>query len=380
MARPELSLIIPIYNEEEVLPELHARLQALLATLGVATEIVFVNDGSKDRSLSILKELAAKEPRYRVVGLARNFGHQRAITAGMDAVRGDATVVIDADLQDPPEVILAMLEKWREGYDVVHGLRRTRAGETWFKLVTARIFYRLFAKLIPIPVQLDAGDFRLMSRRVIRTLRSLGETHRFVRGMVAWVGFKQTAIEYDRAARFAGETKYPLRKMLSFAADGIASFSVLPLRLAIYLGVTMAAASILCGMLAVFAHSVLHTTVPGWTTLVLVVSLLSSVQLVITGVLGEYVGRIYEQVKGRPLYVVADRINFGSSSRRSLSPRRGRRVRASTAQPAKPAEPALEAGGEEPRAADDEREATGEARTMLGMAPPKVKPDESGDR
>jgi len=310
MPRPEVSLVIPIYNEEEVLPQLDARLRELLDRLGTTAEVVFVDDGSRDDSLSILRDLVAGEPRYRALSFSRNFGHQRAITAGMDATRGKAVVIMDADLQDPPEVVVEMLAKWREGYDVVYGRRRSREGETPFKLLTAKIFYRLFAAMIPIEVPLDTGDFRLMSRRVVIAMRALRETHRFVRGLVAWVGFKQTAVEYDRAARAAGTTKYPLRKMLAFAFDGIASFSVLPLRMATYLGVTVGAASVLYGISALFAHVVMHATVPGWTTTVMLVSFLFSVQLLVTGVLGEYVGRIYEQVKARPLYVVGERIGW----------------------------------------------------------------------
>jgi polyisoprenyl-phosphate glycosyltransferase len=312
--RPELSLVIPIYNEAEVLPELERRLDALMEKLPASSEVIFVNDGSKDASLDHLRGMAAREARYRVLSFARNFGHQRAITAGMDRSRGRAVIVMDADLQDPPEVILEMLEKWRDGYDVVYGRRRTRAGESWFKLVTAKIFYRLFASLIPIEVPLDAGDFRLMSRPVVNTLRSLRETHRFVRGLVAWVGFKQTEIEYDRAARVAGETKYPLRKMLSFAIDGIASFSIQPLRLATVFGVLTGTTSILYATAAIISY-LAGRTVPGWTTTVVLLSLLSAAQFFMIGILGEYVGRIYEQVKKRPLYVVAEKINFGRPKR-----------------------------------------------------------------
>jgi dolichol-phosphate mannosyltransferase len=308
MPRPEVSLVIPIYNEEEVLPQLDGRLHAMLDKLGVDSEVVFVDDGSKDRSLELLRAMVAREPRYRALSFSRNFGHQRAITCGMDASRGKAVVVMDADLQDPPEVIVEMLAKWREGFDVVYGRRRSREGETWFKLVTAKIFYRCFAAMIPIEVPLDAGDFRLMSRRVIVAMHELRETHRFVRGLVAWVGFKQTAVEYDRSARAAGETKYPLRKMLAFAFDGIMSFSILPLRLATYLGLLVGLASVLYAMVAVFVHFVIKTTVPGWTTTVVLVSLLFSVHLLVMGVLGEYVGRIYEQVKDRPLYIVGEHV------------------------------------------------------------------------
>ena len=310
MPRPELSLVIPIYNEEEVLPQLGERLADLVKRLAVDCEVVFVDDGSKDGSLEQLRALAAREPRYRVVSFSRNFGHQRAVTCGMDLARGKAVVVMDADLQDPPEVVVEMVQKWREGYDVVYGRRRSRAGESWFKLFTAKIFYRLFASMIPIEVPLDTGDFRLMSRRVVQTLRGLRETHRFVRGLVAWVGFKQIAVEYDRAPRAAGETKYPFRKMLGFAFDGIASFSIVPLRLASYVGLLVGVFGVGVMIWALTTWALGHT-VQGWTTITILISFLFSVQLVIIGVLGEYVGKIYEQVKRRPLYVVGERINFG---------------------------------------------------------------------
>jgi len=311
MARPTLSLVLPIYNEEEVIPELHGRLQAFLEALGTDAEVVFVNDGSKDKSIEQLRALAKKEPRYRVVSFSRNFGHQVAITAGMDYARGKAVVVMDADLQDPPEVVLEMVAKWREGYDVVYGKRRSREGETFFKLLTAKWFYRVFAAMIPIEVPLDTGDFRLMSRKVVLTMRELREAHRFVRGMVSWVGFKQTALLYDRPARFAGETKYPLRKMLRFALDGITSFSTLPLRFATYLGMIISAGSLLVAVWAAVSKLVYHSTVAGWAALTVLVAFLAAVQLLMIGILGEYVGRIYEQVKGRPLYVVAETVNAG---------------------------------------------------------------------
>ncbi|GAC1361698.1 MAG: glycosyltransferase family 2 protein [Polyangiales bacterium] len=310
MARPTLSLVLPIYNEEDVIPELHARLQDFLRALALDAEVIFVNDGSKDRSMTLLRDVARAEPRYRILSFARNFGHQTAITAGVDHARGRAVVVMDADLQDPPSVVLEMVQKWREGFDVVYGKRRKREGETVFKLVTAKLFYRLFAKMIPIAVPLDTGDFRLMSRRVVIALRALRETHRFVRGMVAWVGFKQTAVLYDRPGRFAGETKYPLRKMLRFALDGITSFSILPLRFATYLGVFISMCSVGVAVWALVARFILRSTVAGWTAEVVLVSLLAAVQLLMIGILGEYIGRIYEQVKGRPLYVVADRVNL----------------------------------------------------------------------
>lgn len=310
MTRPTLSLVLPIYNEEEVIPELHIRLQEFLRKLGVSAEVVFVNDGSRDRSMELLRGIAQGELRYRILSFARNFGHQTAITAGVDYARGQAVVVMDADLQDPPEVVLEMVEKWRAGFDVVYGRRRSRAGESWFKLVTARIFYRLFSAMIPIEVPLDTGDFRLMSRSVVVALRELRETHRFVRGMVAWVGFKQTEVLYDRPGRFAGQTKYPLRKMVRFALDGITSFSVLPLRFSTYLGMLTSLGSLGVIVWALLAKFVYHHVVQGWTGLIIVVALLASVQLLMIGILGEYIGRVYEEVKRRPLYLVGDTVNL----------------------------------------------------------------------
>ncbi len=310
VARPILSLVLPIYNEEDVLPELHTRLQDFLGKLGLASEVIFVDDGSRDRSMELLRGLSGAEPRYRVLSFARNFGHQAAITAGVDYARGKAVVVMDADLQDPPEVVLAMVEKWRAGFDVVYGRRRRREGETWFKLVSARVFYRVFAAMIPIEVPLDTGDFRLMSRRVVVALRELRETHRFVRGLVAWLGFKQAEVLYDRPGRFAGETKYPLRKMLRFALDGITSFSILPLRFATYLGMVTSAGSVGVIVWALLAKYIFKHVVQGWTAIVIIVALFASVQLLMIGILGEYIGRIYEEVKRRPLYVVGDAVNL----------------------------------------------------------------------
>jgi dolichol-phosphate mannosyltransferase len=315
MARPTLSLVIPIFNEELVIPELDRRLRAFLGEVGGGVgeswEVVFIDDGSKDQSLSMLRALAANEPRYKVIALARNFGHQMAITAGVDAADGDAVVVMDADLQDPPEVVRAMVAKWREGLDVVYGVREKRHGETWFKRLTAALFYRfLRAMLGGVKIPVDAGDFRLMSRPVILTLRALREHHRFVRGMVAWVGFRQGEVRYERPARFAGETKYPLKRMIKFAIDGITSFSIVPLRMATWLGVCAGFLAIITVGWAIYTKLFVKGVVTGWTTIMIAVAFGSSAQLLMTGVLGEYVGRIYEEVKRRPLYVVAERLNL----------------------------------------------------------------------
>lgn len=313
MPRPKLSLVIPVFNEEETLPELDRRLRGLLGQLpeiGEAWEVVFVEDGSTDRTRVLLAEIAKHEPRYKAIVFSRNFGHQAAITAGVDRAEGDAVVVMDADLQDPPEVIAAMLERFRGGFDVVYAVRRRRRGETIFKRFTAALFYRLMRMTTGVVIPVDVGDFRLMSRPVVLTLRALREHHRFVRGMVAWVGFRQAAVTYDREARFAGETKYPFRKMVRFALDGITSFSILPLRLATWLGAVAGLLAVAVGIWAVAVKFLVRGTVPGWTTIMILVALGSSAQLLMTGILGEYVGRIYEEIKRRPLYVVQDELNF----------------------------------------------------------------------
>lgn len=319
MTGPTLSLVLPIFNEEEIIPELDRRLRALFADigpeLGDAWEVVFVNDGSSDRSAELLRRMAAGEPRYKVISFARNFGHQMAITAGVDRAEGQAVVVMDADLQDPPEVIKEMIARWREGFDVVFAVRSRRHGESWFKRATAALFYRVLrATLGGVSIPVDAGDFRLMSRPVVLTMRALRERHRFVRGMVAWVGFKQTAVIYERPARFAGETKYPFRKMLKFAIDGITSFSTVPLRVATWLGIAMGGLALLGGLWALYVRLFNRGVVQGWTAIMILVAMGTSAQLLMTGILGEYVGRIYEEVKRRPLYVVAEEINLASGA------------------------------------------------------------------
>lgn len=318
MQSPTLSLIIPIYNEEAVIPELDRRLKAVLSTwadLVDSWEVLFINDGSKDDSLNQLRKMAEAEPRYKVLSFARNFGHQMAITAGMDRAEGQAVVVMDADLQDPPEVVREMITLWRQGFDVVYGVRRKRAGETIFKKLTAAAFYRLLrAMLGGISIPVDAGDFRLLSRPVVLAMRALKERHRFVRGMVAWVGFRQTAAYYDREARFAGETKYPLSKMLRFAIDGITSFSTVPLRFATWLGVLAGLGAVVIALWAIYIKLFVTGVVQGWTTIMILVALGTSAQLLMIGVLGEYVGRIYEEVKRRPLYLIGEEINTDQGS------------------------------------------------------------------
>jgi dolichol-phosphate mannosyltransferase len=276
----------------------------------LAVEWIYVNDGSRDSTLSVLRELTGVDDRVRVISLARNFGHQMAVTAGIDAASGDAIVIIDADLQDPPELITEMVAQWQLGYDVVYGTRIDRAGESWFKLASARAFYRLLNRLSEVPIPLDTGDFRLISRRVADALREMPERDRFLRGMVSWVGFKQVALPYRRAPRFAGQSQYPLRKMFRFATDGILSFSSAPLRVSVGLGITAAALALAGIVYALVLRLFTDIWVEGWTALMIAVLFIGGVQLISIGILGAYVGRIYNEIKRRPLYVVDERIGF----------------------------------------------------------------------
>lgn len=308
-----ISLVLPVYNEEPVMSELLKRLRQFLdeSDRSGTWEAIFVNDGSKDNSRALLEAACREEPRFKLINLSRNFGHQIAITAGMDRAEGDAVVIMDADLQDPPEVISEMLQRFAEGYDVVYAVRRRRHGESWFKRASASVFYRTLKRVVGVDIPTDTGDFRLMSRRAIMALRGLREANRFVRGLVAWIGFRQTAVYYDRSARFAGETHYPLHKMLRFASDGIVSFSTLPLRLATFLGALSGAIALSVALWVLVAVVSGAYIVPGWATLMLAVSLASSAQLLMIGILGEYLGRIYDEVKRRPLYLVDDTHNLG---------------------------------------------------------------------
>lgn len=305
--RPLISVVVPCYNEEEVIIETHKRLAQLADDNGyVDFELLYVNDGSKDRTLELLKGIAKADDRVRVVSFSRNFGHQLAVTAGIDQAKGDAVALIDADLQDPPEVLVEMIAKWNEGYQVVYGVRSDRPGESRFKLLTAFIFYRFLGMLSDTPIPVDTGDFRLMDRSVVDVLRHMPERDRFVRGLVSWVGFRQLAVPYRRAERFAGSTKYPLRKMLKFASDGIISFSVKPLKVAVLMGSTCAVLACLGIVWALITRLLTSNWVPGWTATIISVLFLGGIQLLCTGILGEYVGRIYMQSKGRPLYVIQE--------------------------------------------------------------------------
>ena len=307
MSSLPLSVVVPCYNEEACLAELHARIaRAASAVAGDNYEIVLVNDGSRDRSWEIMRELAATDPRLVAVNLSRNHGHQLALTAGLDLCSGERILIIDADLQDPPELLQQMVEEMeRQQADVVYAVRRARAGETAFKRGTAKVFYRLLSKLAEIEIPLDTGDFRLMSRRALDALLSLPEQARFIRGMVAWVGFKQVPIAYDRAERHAGQTKYPLARMMRFALDAVTGFSTAPLRFASHFGLWLVAASALLVAYIGFAF-LTGRAIQGWTSLMLVVVVLGAVQMFVLGMIGEYLGRLYIEAKRRPLYIVSE--------------------------------------------------------------------------
>jgi glycosyltransferase involved in cell wall biosynthesis len=310
-AKQALSIVVPCHNEEEVVKETVSRLETFRRELAdLDCEFIFIDDGSRDRTRELLKGFAAERAHLKLIGLARNFGHQIALTAGVDAANGDAVVVIDADLQDPPEVIHRMIEKWREGYDVVYGTRTDRAGESAFKRLTARAFYRFLNRMSDIPIPLDTGDFRLISRRVVETLRAMPERDRFVRGMISWVGFRQVSVPYRRAERFAGETKYPLKRMLRFAADGIISFSTKPLQVSIVMGIACASAALLAIAYVLYLRLFTSIWVEGWTAMMIAILFIGGVQLLSIGILGEYVGRIYSEIKNRPLYVVQEYVGF----------------------------------------------------------------------
>lgn len=304
--KPKITIIAPVYNEEPVLPELYRRISEVMDAAGDSWELLLVDDGSGDRSADIIAELHAQDARVKGISFSRNFGFQEAVTAGLDYALGDAVVLTDADLQDPPEVIPEMIAKWREGYDVVYGVRESREGETWFKLLTAKLFYRIIHRITSVNIPLDTGDFRLMDRRVVNSLRSMRERNRFLRGMVPWVGYRQTGVHFKRAPRFAGEAKYSsFRRMFKFAMNAITSFSYLPLQMATYLGFTIAA---IAG-LAILAVVILrlfgpHPALTGQATTLVAVLFLGGVQLISLGIIGEYLGRIYDEVKGRPLYLV----------------------------------------------------------------------------
>ncbi len=310
---PTYSVVVPAHNEEGVIEELAARLTEVMDALDGDAEIILVDDGSRDRTYELMLEAASVDPRFRLIRLSRNFGHQIALTAGVDLAAGDAVIVMDADLQDPPEVILDLAARWREGYDIVYAVREVRDGETRFKRATASAFYRAFNRISEVEVPLDVGDFRLVDRRALDVFSQMRESNRFVRGMFSWIGLRQTGVPYHRHERFAGETKYPLRKMLRFAATGVVSFSAAPLRAALNLGFFVSIVSFVILVWSVIVKVGGFFNVPGWTSILVVVCFIGGIQLVVLGVIGEYIGDIHAEVKRRPLYVISELENFPDS-------------------------------------------------------------------
>lgn len=306
LPRPQYSLVLPIYNEEDTIPELVRRLGELMDKFDGEAEAILVDDGSSDSSYELMLAAREMDPRFKLLRLSRNFGHQIAVTAGLDAASGEAVIVMDADLQDPPEVALDLAARWREGYDVVYAVREERHGDTPFKRATAAGFYRLFKRMSDVDVPLDVGDFRLVDRRALDAFRSMRESNRYVRGMFSWIGFRQVGVPFTREERFAGETKYPLRKMVKFATDGIVSFSAYPLRLALKVGFVISAFSFVLGIVFLVSRLAGFYSVPGLASIAVLVAFLGGIQLLLLGIMGEYIARIHDEVKGRPLYLVSE--------------------------------------------------------------------------
>lgn len=316
-----LSLVIPVYNEEAVVPLLRHALQQFTRELQGEAEVILVNDGSTDLTLQQIVDWAREDDHVKVVNFSRNFGHQIASTAGLDYATGDAVVLLDADLQDPLHVIHQMIARYCDGYDVVYGQRKARLGETWFKRLTAWLFYRLMRTLVHKDLPVDAGDFRLLSRRCLNALQQMRETHRFLRGMVAWVGFPQVGVQYERSQRAAGSTKYTLKKMGAFAWTAATSFSILPLKASTLLGVIVTLIGVEEAVRALLAKMFHWYVVPGWTSLTVLVSIIGGATLISVGMVGEYIGKLYEQAKNRPLYVVSQTLNVSPVSRADVEPR-----------------------------------------------------------
>ncbi|GCE62382.1 glycosyltransferase family 2 protein [Microcystis aeruginosa] len=304
---PKYSLIIPIYNEEETIPELYRRVSDVMDSLDDSVELILINDGSRDCSLNLMRELQERDARVCYISFARNFGHQAAVTAGLNFARGQVIVVLDADLQDPPELIPKMIESWQAGYHVVYAQRTKRKKESWFKRLTAYVFYRLLRQLADVDIPADTGDFCLMDRQVVEVLNSMPERNRYIRGLRAWIGFRQTAVKFERDPRFAGEVKYTFKKSLALAVNSLVSFSKIPLRISTYLGLFSALIALLMALLVLYWRlQQPDSPVTGLATILIAVFFLGSVQLISIGILGEYVGRIYEEVKGRPAYTIAE--------------------------------------------------------------------------
>jgi len=309
----KVSIVIPMYYEEEVANECYEKVSEVLKGIGdkYDYEIIFVNDGSKDKTLEILEEISKKDEKAKIISFSRNFGHQAAVTAGLREVTGDAIVIIDADLQDPPELIPQMLELWEQGNEVIYGKRKTRKGESAFKLLTAKMFYKTLNALSDVEIPKDTGDFRLVDRKVVDVINSLPEHNKFLRGLFSWVGFKQKAYEYERQERFAGKTKYPLKKMLKLASDGIISFSSKPIKLVGALGIISIIISIIILIYALISYIFqLNNLSAGWTSIMVAITFFAGVQLLSLWIISEYIGRIYDEAKGRPQYIIDKKINF----------------------------------------------------------------------
>lgn len=308
--KPVYSIVVPVFNEEAVTAECYKRLKEVMDTAVAAYELIFINDGSRDGTNNILMSLQEIDPVVKVINFSRNFGHQIAISAGMDYASGDAVVVIDADLQDPPEVILSMIEKWKEGYQVVYGKRSKRKGESLFKKISASLFYRMLKKLTHVEIPVDVGDFRLIDRTVCDAMKKVREKNRFIRGLISWLGFKQTEVLYEREKRFAGSTKYPLRKMINFMLDAVTSFSYIPLKIATLLGSLTSLAGFAYLLIVLYQRLFTEKTIQGWTSMVSLTLIFNGIILLILGIIGEYIGRIYDESKNRPLYIVQDLAGF----------------------------------------------------------------------
>jgi len=306
---PEFSVIVPAYNEQEVITESYKRLTAVMGQLGETYELIFIDDGSRDKTAEILAHICEQDKHAVLIRFSRNFGHMPAITAGMDYARGKAVMVIDADLQDPPELFPKMIEKWREGYDVVYGKRTERKGETGFKKLTAGLYYRFLKRMTEVDLPVDTGEFRLIDRKVCDAIKKIREKNRYIRGLVSWVGFKQTAVGYIREKRFAGVTKYPLAKMIKFAMDGITSFSYKPLKLASSVGFAISAMSFVYLLVVLYLRLFTRSTTTGWASMVAVVLFSQGIVLMVLGLMGEYIGRIFDEIKGRPIYIVDEVLN-----------------------------------------------------------------------
>ncbi|SMC21173.1 dolichol-phosphate mannosyltransferase [Clostridium acidisoli DSM 12555] len=311
-----ISVVVPMYYEEMVAKECYKQLTDTLEGKEFDYELIFVNDGSKDKTEDILLGLAKYDKRVRVINFSRNFGHQTAVTAGIFNAKGDAVVIIDADLQDPPKLILDMINLWKKGYDVVYGKRKKRNGETFFKLLTAKYFYKFLNYMSDIDIPKDTGDFRLIDKKVAQVFKNMPEKNRFVRGMMSWIGFNQTFIEYERDERFAGETKYPLKKMIKFATDGIVSFSTKPLKIVSFLGLLSIVLSIVIFLYSIISKIFIHQTIAGWASIVDIIAFFGGLQLISLGIVGEYVARIYEESKNRPLYIIKSTKNLEDEDRK----------------------------------------------------------------